>query len=80
MSGEEMGRRLENAAFKLIITVFTLVVLGTVAIPIVLAYLYTWRWLLFYPVCLLVFLIYVFKVSKGDKANVQGKRNDMDSE
>lgn len=67
MSDEELGMKLENAAVKIIIAFAAIVVLGTASIPTVLAYLYTWEWLLCYPICLIAFMIYLIKNSKKGK-------------
>lgn len=64
MTDKEIGMKLENAALKLIIAFFTIVVVGTAAIPAVLAYRYTWMWLLIYPVCLGAFLLYASRFKK----------------
>ena len=60
MNGKEIGMKLENAVLKLMIAVLTVVIFGTVVIPAVLAWVYTWLWLLAYPVCLVAFLFCVF--------------------
>lgn len=65
MSDKEIGAKLENAAVKILIYAFGIVVLGTAAIPAIVAYLYTWKWLLCYPVCVISFLIYASRASHG---------------
>lgn len=64
MSDKEIGTQLENAAVKIIIAFAAIVVLGTAVIPAVLSCLYTWEWLLCYPVCLIAFVIYAIVVTK----------------
>lgn len=48
--------KLQTAILKIIIAVFALLVIGTMALPAVIAYLYGWQWLTIYP-ALLVLLI-----------------------
>ena len=50
----------------IVITAFELVVLGTLAIPAVLAYIDAWAWLLIYP-ALLALLVCI--THKGGSAN-----------
>lgn len=64
MSDKEIGTQLENAAVKIVIAFAAIVVLGTAVIPVVLSCLYTWEWLLCYPVCLIAFVIYAIAVTK----------------
>lgn len=64
MNDKEIGMKLENAALKLIIAFLAIVVFGTAVIPAVLAYLYTWMWLLAYPVLLGAFLLYASRFQK----------------
>ena len=49
----------------IVITAFELVVLGTLAIPAVLAYIYTWAWLLIYPALLALLMSYAHKKGGG---------------
>lgn len=71
MSDKEIGAQLENAAVNIIIAFMAIVVLGTAAIPAVLARLYTWEWLLCYPACLIAFGIYAITVTKKAKRKKQ---------
>ena len=57
-----MQKQIENVA----IIVLSVVVLGTLAIPAVLAYIYAWTWLLIYP-ALLALLVCI--THKGGSAN-----------
>ena len=57
-----MQKQLEILA----VVVFAVIVLGTLAIPAVLAYIYTWAWLLIYP-ALLALLVCI--THKGGSAN-----------
>ena len=57
-----MQKQIENVA----ISAFAVIVLGTLAIPAVLAYIYAWAWLLIYP-ALLALLVCI--THKGGRAN-----------
>ena len=57
-----MQKQIENVA----ISAFAVIVLGTLAIPAVLAYIYAWAWLLIYPT-LLALLVCI--THKGGCAN-----------
>lgn len=71
MSDKEIGTQLENAAVNIIIAFAAIVVLGTASIPAVLARLYTWKWLLCYPACLIAFVIYAIAITKKAKRKGQ---------
>ena len=71
MSDKEIGTQLENAAVNTTIAFAAIVVLGTASIPAVLARLYTWKWLLCYPACLIAFVIYAIAVTKKAKRKGQ---------
>lgn len=64
MDGERIGQILQKATLVILIMAAAFVVFGTVAIPIVLAVIYTWQWLLIYPVALVLFVIFVPKKGK----------------
>ena len=56
--------RLQSAIVAIIVIAFSIVVIGTMVIPAVAAYLFGWYWILCYPV-LLVFLIAVLPRKKS---------------
>jgi hypothetical protein len=65
MDGEKIAQILETAAVVILIVAAAVIVLGTVAIPIVLAFKYAWQWLFIYPVLLVLFIIFAPKVNSG---------------
>lgn len=55
----------ERIALYILLAAFGILIFGTVVVPTVLAYFYhTWKWLLLYPGCLLVIVIYASATSK----------------
>ena len=55
----------ERIALYILLAAFGILVFGTVAVPTVLACFYhTWKWLLLYPGCLLVIVIYASATSR----------------
>ncbi len=61
---ERNTERLQSAIVAVIVIAFSIVVIGTMFIPALLAYLYGWYWIICYPV-LLVFLIAVLPRKKS---------------
>lgn len=55
------SKKTEQIALYIVLTAFAVICIGTVLIPAVLAVIYTWQWLLIYPVLLVLFMIFAPK-------------------
>ncbi len=53
-----------KVAVFILIAVFSVICIGTVLIPALVAHLYGWQWLLLYPAMLILFLIYAAVTGK----------------
>ena len=50
------SKKTEQIALYIVLVAFAVICIGTVIIPAVLAVIYTWQWLLIYPVLLVLFM------------------------
>lgn len=57
IDGERIGQGIEKAVLVTLVVAFAIICIGTVSIPVVLAIIYTWKWLLAYPALLILLLI-----------------------
>lgn len=52
-----LNKKIENAVMYIVVVVFALILLASLAVPLVLSIMYTWKWMLLYPVMLAGFLL-----------------------
>lgn len=57
IDGERIGQGIEKAVLVTLVVAFAIICIGTVSIPVVLAIIYTWKWLFAYPALLILLLI-----------------------